>query len=244
MDFLEFRQATEQIFTANPQLPTPNAEQTEKRWTLCRSLIETNKIMNLTAITEEKAVILRHFADSLGVSAYIPYGARIADIGCGAGFPTLPLAIFRPDLQILAVDSTAKRISYVSDTARSLGLENVMALAQRAEVLGNDAAYRESFDVVTARAVAALPVLAELCLPLVKAGGSFVAMKSQKASQEIEEASSAIAKCGGKLEKAEETALLSPYFPAEVRTYVLINKCAHTPKEFPRHFSKISKKPL
>ena len=162
MTFNEFYDHTQLVFSKNPSLPQLTKEKVEKLYELTAHMLEVNKSLNLTAIKEEKAVISKHYADSLMVSQYIDANSTVIDIGCGAGFPTLPLAIFREDLTITAVDSTAKRINYVQATAKMLGLANVTAIAARAEDMANSPEYREKFDYATARAVAALPILTEL----------------------------------------------------------------------------------
>ena len=208
-------------------------------------LKEANKIHNLTAIKEDKDIILKHFIDSLMISEYIPNSAKVIDVGCGAGFPSLPLAVFRHDLSILSIDSTAKKINYVNETARTLELNNIEAVACRAEELGHRIGCREGFDVATARAVAALPILTELCLPFVKVGGRFVAMKAQSAEDELKSACSAIEKCGGKVVDVVEKKLLRNDLPdADLRTIIIIDKIKPTPTSYPRIYSKISKKPL
>lgn len=244
MNFIDFYNCCKITFAANEYLPTPTEEEARKLFDLTDRMLEVNKKMNLTAIKEHEAVILKHYADSLMISPFLAEGSTVIDIGCGAGFPTLPLAIFRPDLKITAVDSTQKRIDYVNNTAELLNLDNVNAICSRAEDLANNPAYRESFDFATARAVAALPVLTELCLPFVKIGGKFIAMKGQKGELEAAEAANAIVKCGGELIKTHSLALYSPNGESEVRIINEIVKISRTPKEFPRHFSKISKKPL
>lgn len=244
MNFLEFYNCCKQIFAANEGLPVPTEEQAQRLYTLTERMLEVNKSMNLTAIKEPEAIILRHYADSLMISPYLNEGASVIDVGCGAGFPTLPLAIFRPDLQILALDSTSKRIEYVRQTASLLGLSNVSAISARAEELASDKQYREKFDFATARAVASLPVLSELCLGFVKVGGKFVAMKGQKGASELADAANAIAKCGGKHLASHALELRAPSGDSEARVITEIAKISPTPREFPRHFSKISKKPL
>lgn len=219
-------------------------EQADSLFSLTDHMLEVNKSLNLTAIKEEKAVILKHYVDSLTVSKYIPVNSRMIDIGCGAGFPTLPLAIFRPDLAIYALDGTAKRINYVSETAKMLGISMVTAIAARAEELGNDPNFRESFDIVTARAVASLPVLCELCLPFVKVGGKMIAMKSQQASDEISSAQNCIKLCGGEISEVISCNLTSKNGDVDERNLIIIKKVKKTPQLYPRHYSKISKKPL
>lgn len=244
MDFKDFYEYCELVFEKNSTLPALSQESAQKLFDLTSIMLEVNKSMNLTAIKDENAIILRHYADSLMISQYIPEGANIIDVGCGAGFPTLPLAIFRPDLSITALDSTAKRIDYVNKTANQLGLKNVKGIAARAEDLANDKNFREKFDIATARAVAALPILSELCIPFVKLGGKFVAMKGQKGDDELSASFNAISKCGGKLIFHDQTPLIVPDGSQESRSIFVIGKESSTPKEFPRHYSKISKKPL
>jgi 16S rRNA (guanine527-N7)-methyltransferase len=244
MEFNDFYTYCKQIFALNPHLPAIDEGKAQKLFQLTNIMLEVNAHMNLTAIKDEKAIILKHYADSLAISSYISQNSSIIDVGCGAGFPTLPLAIFRPDIEILALDSTAKRIEYVKSAATKLGLANVSAISERAEALGNDKNYREKFDHATARAVASLPILTELCLPFVKEGGTFVAMKAQKADDEVSLSANAITKCGGKLAQSISLPLTSEDGSSENRVIVQIGKVAKTPPEFPRHYSKISKRPL
>ena len=244
MNFESFRQKTLDIFALNANLPTPTEEQIAKLFELTDIMLTVNKSMNLTAITEESAVILKHYADSVSISASIPQGARVIDIGCGAGFPTLPLAIFRPDLKIIGLDGTAKRIEYVKATAQKLGLANVSAIAGRAEDYANKPEYRETFDVATARAVAALPILSEICLPFVKVGGLFVAMKAAQGDTEAQLARNAITLCGGEIISKSEISLTADAQNYETRAIFAIKKSKPTPAKYPRHYSQISKKPL
>ena len=220
-----------------------NKEISEKFYKLTVRMLEENEKYNLTAITEPSKIILNHYADCAVLAKRLKKGASVVDIGCGAGFPTLPMAILRPDLKILAMDSTAKRINYVSETASLLGLTNVTAVAMRAEEGGASPEYREKFDYATARAVAEMRVLSELCLPYVKVGGEFIAMKGKNAEYELSAAKKAIATLGGRNTRVEEVSLVGG---AETLTHPLISveKKEKTPAVYPRVFAQISKKPL
>lgn len=208
---------------------------------LAEQLIETNKSMNLTAIKEPDDIVIKHFADSLSLySAIVPEkGARVLDLGTGAGFPGIPLLIARPDLKLTMLDSTAKKLKYVADTVNSLGLE-AEVLHARAEEAGRNPLYREGFDIVCSRAVAALNVLSEYCLPFVKVGGIFVAMKSAKADEEIASARQAIRLLGGEIID-KKTFFLSD---GGERTLIIIKKISQASPKYPRPSAQISKKPL
>ena len=244
----KFFSVSEEIFSENGLSELANSQIFEKFYSLTEIMLRVNEEMNLTAITDPEAVILKHYADCLLIakkeSGYLPQGARVVDIGCGAGFPCFPLAIARPDLEILGIDSTAKRIRYVNETASALGFKNLRAEALRAEdgaKKGNP--MRESFDVATARAVAALPILSELCLPYVKIGGKFVAMKAKSAPEEVESAKNAIKTLGGQLISADQIPLRR-LGEEENRIIITVEKKTPTPEKYPRHYSQISKKPL
>ncbi len=210
---------------------------------LCSRMLEVNEHLNLTAIRDTDGIILKHFVDSVAIIPYIKGGARVCDIGCGGGFPTLPIAILRPDVSIIGVDSVTKKVTYVNETARQLGLNNVSVSNSRAEELGQNNDFRESFDVSCARALGKLSLLCELCLPLVKVGGNFIAMKSLTTAEEIKNAESAISLLGGRLDSVVEYTLKND-FEELTRTMVIIKKIAPTPKKYPRNNSQISKKPL
>ena len=217
----------------------------EALFALTERMLEVNQHLNLTAITEPEAVILRHYADSLILAPMIPQNARVADIGSGAGFPALPLAIARPDLSLTAIDGTGKRVRYMTETAEILGLTNFTALTLRAEDGGRDPAMRGKFDVATARAVAALPILSELCLPYVKVGGLFLAMKSREAEEELVAASRAIRILGGGDVSLETRSLTSPAEPEPLtRTIVSVRKLSPTPAQYPRDYGAMKKKGL
>lgn len=244
----KFFSVSEDIFAQNELSEFANEQIFEKFYLLTEIMLRVNEEMNLTAITDPEAVILKHYADCLLIAKtsadYLPQGAKVVDIGCGAGFPCFPLAIARPDLEILGIDSTAKRIRYVNETAEALGLTNLHAVALRAEEgskKGNQ--MRESFDIATARAVAALPILSELCLPYVKVGGKFIAMKAKAAPDELESAKNAIKTLGGQLLSFDLLPLRRGE-EEENRTIIKVLKKTATPEKYPRHYSRISKKPL
>ena len=244
MEFQLFSEVFVKIFQRNNLEKYVNDICIRKCYDLTERMLAVNEYMNLTAITEPEAVILRHYADSLTVSDYLPQNARVVDIGCGAGFPTLPLAIARPDLHILALDSTAKRIDYVVQTSKMLDLPHVEAISCRAED-GAAAGHplRESFDCAISRAVANLPVLCELCLPYVRVGGVFVAMKAAQAAQEMESARGGIVKLGGRVRDVVSLELVGEGGKEE-RNLILTEKIEKTPKIYPRNYAQIKKKPL
>ncbi|MCQ2380834.1 MAG: 16S rRNA (guanine(527)-N(7))-methyltransferase RsmG [Acidaminococcaceae bacterium] len=203
-------------------------------------LTETNKVMNLTALTEPNDVAVKHFIDSL--LAYDPamHNATVADVGTGAGFPGVPLKIFDPDIKLFLIDSLAKRLKFLDTLVVELGLQNVTTVHARAEDAGKDKNLREQFDFVTARAVARLNVLVEFCLPLVKVGGKFVAMKGD-AQDEIAEAENAIKLLGGKIAEIKNIKLPNL---EDKRTLVIIEKIKTTPNKYPRKAGTATKEPL
>ena len=207
-------------------------------------LVEWNEKMNLTAITQREEVYLKHFYDCLMALWNMPleeYALQLCDVGAGAGFPSIPLKIAHPELQVTIVDSLQKRLTFIEHLAEELGLEGVSCVHGRAEDVGQNPAYRGQFDIVTARAVASLNVLAEYCLPLVKIGGQFLALKAQKSDQELEEARAAIRILGAKLIKVTEDQL--PVEAAD-RRYILIQKTKETPNKYPRKAGKPAKNPI
>lgn len=208
---------------------------------LAERLIEQNKTMNLTAITEPDEVVIKHFVDSISLlSAVTPEeGAKVLDLGTGAGFPGIPLLICRPDIKLTMVDSTAKKLRYVASTVEALGL-NAETLHSRAEEAGKQPEYREQYDIVCSRAVAALNLLCEYCLPFVKVGGVFAAMKSAKADEEIDLAKNALKTLGGKIID-KKTFTLSD---GGERTIIIIKKVSQIPPKYPRPSAQIAKKPL
>ncbi|XXM72191.1 16S rRNA (guanine(527)-N(7))-methyltransferase RsmG [Lysinibacillus sphaericus] len=206
-------------------------------------LVEWNEKMNLTAITDKEEVYLKHFYDSISAAFYIDFSdvESVCDVGAGAGFPSIPLKICFPHLHITIVDSLNKRISFLNHLSNELGLENTNFFHDRAETFGKKKEHRESYDVVTARAVARMSVLSELCLPLVKKGGLFVAMKAASAGEELNIGKKAIATLGGQTEKVFSFVL--PEEESE-RNIVKINKVKETPNKYPRKPGTPNKLPL
>lgn len=223
-------------------IPTPSEEQSELFYRFATHLLAENERYNLTAITEPRAVILRHFADSACLCRYLPEGVSLLDVGCGAGFPTLPLAIMRPDVKITAMDATKKRVDFVAATAALLGLSNTETVCGRAEDLAATE-LREHFDCVTARAVAELRVLAEICIPFLRVGGTFLSMKAKNASEELAAASAGIGTLGAHLSAREDFTLKNGEEELS-RTALVFKKNKPTPPTFPRPWARIQKKPL
>ena len=206
-------------------------------------LIEWNQKINLTAITKKEDVYLKHFFDSLMPlwMVDIPQSSSIVDVGAGAGFPSIPMKIMRPDLNVTIIDSLNKRINFLNELVNELNLENVHNVHARAEEAGQDLNHREQYDFATARAVASLNVLSELCLPLVKKGGYFLALKSQRAEMEVDQAQKAIQVLGAKFEQQ-----ISEILPVEEseRSIVIIRKTLNTPNKYPRKPGKPNKQPI
>lgn len=206
-------------------------------------LLEWNEKMNLTAITAKKDVEIKHFFDSLTPSFYFPFQGtlELCDVGSGAGFPSIPLKILFPNLHVTIIDSLKKRLVFLDSLIHVLGLEQVSLHHDRAETFARQRDFRETFDIVTARAVANLSVLSEYCLPLVREGGTFIALKGANAEEEIHQAGHAIDLLGGKINKVESLIL-----PEEnsSRHLVFIDKVKKTPKQYPRKPGTPSKNPL
>lgn len=206
--------------------------------TLATRLVAANEHVNLTAICDEDGIILRHFIDSMTILPYIGDAKELIDIGCGGGFPTLPVAICRPDVRITALDSTAKKLVFVDDISKELSL-NVKTLAIRAEEYGQGDG-REMYDLAMSRAVARLNILCELCLPTVRVGGRFVALKGADGMIELDEARDGIERLGGRVMGTKRLSLGD----AGERVIIEIEKTTPTPRAYPRQFSAIKKRPL
>ena len=205
-------------------------------------LIETNKVMNLTAITEPEEVAVKHIIDSLlAFDEKIFPGKLLADVGTGAGFPGIPLKIYCPELKVVLLDSLTKRLKFLEAVIEQLGLQDISCVHLRAEDAGQNKDHREKYDLVTARAVARLSVLSEYCLPLVKVGGYFIAMKGSKFKEEISEGLTAVGILGGEIISAEEVKL--PGLD-DGRSIIRIRKIKKTPVKYPRKAGLPEKQPL
>lgn len=218
-------------------------KQIQQFHTYFETLVEWNEKMNLTAITDQPSVYLKHFYDSISAAFYNDFKnvQSLCDVGAGAGFPSIPIKICFPHLQITIVDSLNKRIQFLNHLSEELQLENVRFVHSRAEDFGQTEAYREKFDMVTARAVARLSVLSELCIPLVKLDGTFVAMKAASGKDELKDAKKAIATLGTKLVDKFEFSL--PIENSE-RTIYTFKKIKNTPKKYPRKPGVPNKSPI
>lgn len=222
---------------------TPPPEAIDRLCRYAQLLVEQNKVMNLTAITDPEGIARLHFLDS---AALLPLcggaaGKSLIDVGTGAGFPGLVLKILCPELKLTLLDSLGKRVNWLSQVVRELGLKDVTCLHARAEEQALVKGYRDSFDLVTARAVADLRLLSELCLPYAKVGGTFLSMKSVDSGEELDRAAHAIKLLGGRLENITDCPI--PGCDVTHRV-VAIRKMAPTLKGYPRRWAKIQKEPL
>ena len=218
-----------------------NSAQAEQFQLYLELLLEWNEKMNLTAITDPAEVQEKHFLDSLTLltCCKIKEGAKVIDVGTGAGFPGIPLKILRPDIKLTLLDGLNKRLVFLGEVCSALGME-AERVHKRAEEAGLDKKMRESFDIATARAVAPLNILSEYCLPLVKMKGFFIAMKGPGAQEELQKAERALDVLGGTDRKIVSLTLPT----AGERNLVVVQKKAFTPKDYPRHGGTITKHPL
>lgn len=225
---------------------TLNENQLRQFMIYYENLIRWNKVMNLTAITEFNDVIHKHFLDSLSITEVISpeqlhRGGKLIDVGTGAGFPGIPLAIAFPELKITLLDSLQKRVNFLNDTIEKTGLKNIAAIHSRAEEAGRNRKYRENYDYTVSRAVANLSVLCEYCLPFTKEGGCFIPYKSGNAEEEIREAGKAIRLLGGKTVTQKKFSLFGT---DQERILVVIQKESKTPAGYPRKAGIPAKDPL
>ena len=215
----------------------------EKYYRYMDGILSLNEKVNLTAITDREEFIIKHFYDSLMVTDYMEYARaeKIIDVGTGAGFPGIPLAIFSPEKKFTLMDSLNKRIKIISDLAAETGIDNVEILHARAEELGHNKDYRESFDLCVSRAVANLATLSEYCLPFIKPGGFFMAYKGPEPTEEIEDAKKAIGILGGEIIEVRHAELTEYGLSHNI---VVIKKNRNTPKKYPRKSGTPSKEPI
>lgn len=239
MDFENFRKEIK-IYCSKINIEI-KIKELEKLYQFMNLLIEKNKQINLTAIIEEKDIILKHFIDSIIIQNSIKDSNNIIDVGTGAGFPGIPLKIINEEKRFVLLDSLNKRVNFLNEVISSLNLKKVEAIHFRAEEAGQKEEYREKFDIVLSRAVSRLNTLAEYMLPFAKVGGKCICLKGPNMKEELEEAKNAIEILGGKIEKTEEY-----YLPESDigRTIIVINKVKHLPNKYPRKAGVPSNRPL
>lgn len=216
-------------------------EQLTKFYEYMNLLLQWNEKINLTAITEPKEIILKHFIDSLTINRYLKENSKLADVGTGAGFPGIPLKIVRPDLKITLVDSLNKRINFLNEVITRLNLKEISTVHSRIEDFGKNKEYREKFDFVTARAVANLSVLSEYLLPISKVGGKCICMKGSNVEEELDTGKNAIKILGGKINCIDQFELPESDIS---RNIIVLDKIKNTSAKFPRKAGVPSKEPL
>lgn len=220
---------------------TFSVEQLDKLYRYMELLIEWNEKINLTAITEPREIILKHFIDSLTILKDIKNGKKIVDVGTGAGFPGIPLSIMNENIQMFLVDSLNKRLIFLKNVINELNLKNIIIIHSRAEDFGRNKEYRENFDIAVSRAVANLSTLSEYLIPLIKINGKCLCMKASDTKEEINKAKKAINVLGGTIKNVEEFNLPDSDIG---RTIITINKERNTPNKYPRKAGMPSKEPI
>lgn len=218
-----------------------NEEQVKKFYDYMLVLLDWNEKINLTAITDVKEIILKHFIDSITICKYIPENSKLLDVGTGAGFPGIPVKIIRDDVTIVLLDSLNKRILFLEDVIKKLKLTNIIAVHGRAEEFGKNKKFRQCFDIVTSRAVANMAVLSEYLLPFVKIDGKAVIMKGSECEEELKDAEKAINVLGGKLKSVDKFFLPSSDIK---RAIIVLDKIKNTPSQYPRKAGTPAKKPI
>ena len=245
MDHLSIYEDTIRRFAEFDGVPAPfRTEEIARRMgAIVEQLLIDNEKFNLTAITDPEEIFYKHILDSVLCADVIPAGEDVTllDVGSGAGFPSLPIAACRENVRVTAMDATAKKCMHMNDTAAAAQISNFVAVSGRAEEFSRTKLYREQFDFVTARAVARLPILAELCLPFVKVGGCFIAMKGKTAPEELEDSIHGLQKLGGKVEDSRKYFVPGDENP---RYLLTIRKISPTPAAYPRQYAQMAKKPL
>ena len=234
-EFLEFMK--EECKKNNIQISN---EEIEKLYIYMKEILEWNEKVNVTAIKDEKEFIVKHFIDSLTIEKYITNGEKVLDIGTGAGFPGIPIKITKNKSHVDLVDSVNKKLNVIRDIIPKIKLEDIECIHTRAEDLAKNVKYRESYDVVTSRAVANLTTLVEYMLPFVKVGGKIICMKGPNVEEELAESKKAISILGGKIEQIENINIDSDY----ERNIIIIKKEKPTPKQYPRGQGKPLKVPI
>ncbi len=248
MNLQDFGAICRKSFEDNGLSAYATAEYIEKFHALTEFMLETNKKMNLTALRDEQSVVSRHITDCLLAARHLPsfpqVGGKLLDVGSGGGMPALPFAIVRPDISVTALDATAKKTAYIASAAEHLGLSNVNILTGRAEELGADKKYRESFDIVTARAVAELRILMEWCIPFLRKDGIFLSLKGKNGNVELENAKNAVKVLGCRQELDELCTLIEENGVTSERHNFIFRKMKSTDRLYPRRNAQITKNPL
>ena len=239
MDFRDFE--SQLLFNLEELNIKIGEEEVKKLYDYMKILLKWNDVMNLTSIVEPKEIITKHFEDSLTINKYIKDDSKIIDVGTGAGFPGIPLAICRKNVNITLLDSLNKRINFLNEVIEDIDLNNCIAVHGRAEDLGRTKNYREEYDVAVSRAVAPLNVLVEYLLPFVKVGGICICMKGPKIEEELININTALENLGGKIEEQDRIMLQGQEIQ---RNIIIIKKVAKTSMEYPRKAGIPSKKPL